>query len=181
MRNRGIEATAHSNGQISHNQVALGLMFGFLFMLVVEQFSSHPAEKHSGPPKPQTIFQLTPGEEEAMEYDLDDMGISESSREDSSRNTSQGSGYKSVFTNPLTVGLIIHSLADGLALGASSIKGNEGTNLSIVVFMALIIHKCLALGIRQHYLLLTKSIHSTDCLSAVNIFIIHTPSPGRNS
>jgi len=46
---------------------------------------------------------------------------------------------------PLTLGLVIHSLADGLALGASSLPkagGQGGTQLSFVVFLALIVHKC---------------------------------------
>ena len=49
---------------------------------------------------------------------------------------------------PLTLGLVIHSLADGLALGASALPLGEGAEassagggLSIVVFLALIIHK----------------------------------------
>ncbi len=50
---------------------------------------------------------------------------------------------------PLTLGLVIHSLADGLALGASALplSGTDGegsassTGLSLIVFLALIIHK----------------------------------------
>ena len=50
---------------------------------------------------------------------------------------------------PLTLGLVFHSLADGLALGASALPRPSGegkqaeaaTQLSIVVFMALIVHK----------------------------------------
>lgn len=55
---------------------------------------------------------------------------------------------------PLTLGLVIHSLADGLALGASALPGagqsdtesstvssSPSTQLSLVVFLALMIHK----------------------------------------
>lgn len=43
---------------------------------------------------------------------------------------------------PMTLGLVIHSLADGLALGAAaSSTEDSGMELSIVVFLALIIHK----------------------------------------
>jgi solute carrier family 39 (zinc transporter), member 9 len=41
---------------------------------------------------------------------------------------------------PLTVGLVMHGLADGLALGVSALSNTE-TDLSLVVFLALIIHK----------------------------------------
>ena len=48
---------------------------------------------------------------------------------------------------PLTFGLVIHSLADGLALGASALprSGGDGeggsSQLSIVVFLAIVVHK----------------------------------------
>lgn len=46
---------------------------------------------------------------------------------------------------PLTLGLAIHSLADGFALGVSFFPAsNESTDskLSFIVFLAIIIHKC---------------------------------------
>jgi zinc transporter 9 len=48
---------------------------------------------------------------------------------------------------PLTFGLVIHGLADGLALGVSSlstkgaVEGAAGSGLSFVVFLALLVHK----------------------------------------
>jgi solute carrier family 39 (zinc transporter), member 9 len=44
---------------------------------------------------------------------------------------------------PLTLGLVLHALADGLALGVSFFPGSdsEGGNLSIIVFLAILIHK----------------------------------------
>ena len=46
---------------------------------------------------------------------------------------------------PLTLGMVLHGLADGLALGVSALSGDSdahsSTNLSLVVFMALAIHK----------------------------------------
>ena len=62
---------------------------------------------------------------------------------------------------PMTLGLVIHSLADGLALGASALprKGDEGeatqnTQLSLVVFLAIIVHKG------------TSSLTLLDCMSS---------------
>jgi solute carrier family 39 (zinc transporter), member 9 len=44
--------------------------------------------------------------------------------------------------NLLTLGLVVHSLADGLALGSSFISvGDQGSSLSFIVFLAIIIHK----------------------------------------
>ncbi|GJJ15610.1 hypothetical protein Clacol_009888 [Clathrus columnatus] len=90
-------------------------------MLVVEQCGSHHPAKHLTSSKPKTVFQLTPAEEEALEYDLDNLGPSEPSRESSERNTRQETGLGGFLANPLTLGLVIHSLADGLALGASTV------------------------------------------------------------
>lgn len=45
---------------------------------------------------------------------------------------------------PLTLGMVIHGLADGLALGVSALPSNDNQssgNLSLVVFMALAVHK----------------------------------------
>ena len=41
---------------------------------------------------------------------------------------------------PLTLGLAIHALADGFALGSSAFAPAD-TSLSLVVFLALIVHK----------------------------------------
>jgi len=41
----------------------------------------------------------------------------------------------------LTLGLVLHALSDGLALGSSIVSDAESQGLSLVVFAALIIHK----------------------------------------
>lgn len=38
-----------------------------------------------------------------------------------------------------TLGLVIHAMADGIALGASSLSGSGG--LGLIVFVAVIVHK----------------------------------------
>ena len=53
----------------------------------------------------------------------------------------EGAGTKSIST---TIGLIAHSLADGISLGASSsaaLSSSSGVSLDVVVFLAIIIHK----------------------------------------
>jgi zinc transporter 9 len=46
-----------------------------------------------------------------------------------------------------TLGLVIHGAADGIAIGASSLTGNA--KLSMVVFIAVIVHKGTFVGIRS--------------------------------
>lgn len=48
-----------------------------------------------------------------------------------------------------TLGLVIHALADGVALGASSLSGSGG--LGLVVFLAVIVHKGLSGGSASVY------------------------------
>lgn len=41
---------------------------------------------------------------------------------------------------PLTLGLVVHALADGFALGSSAISPVD-SSLSLIVFLALLVHK----------------------------------------
>ena len=53
-----------------------------------------------------------------------------------------GEGGQRSKASALTAGLVIHSLADGLALGVSSLAGTGAVNdVSLVVFLALLLHK----------------------------------------
>ncbi|KAF8304750.1 hypothetical protein DL93DRAFT_2145062 [Clavulina sp. PMI_390] len=128
--------------------LAMCLLLGFIFMLGIEQFSSQLASATlphlSGEGSlPSSIsaadFELSPG---PGEY------ISVSSRSSSGSNGVIQNKINSVL---LTFGLVVHSLADGLALGASLVPTSgpeddyEGafglSSLSLVVFIALILHK----------------------------------------
>jgi len=54
------------------------------------------------------------------------------------------SGFPTTKAFSLTFGLFVHSLADGLALAASALtpEGSHGSsNLTLIVFLVLIIHK----------------------------------------
>jgi len=91
---------------------------------------------------------------------------------------------------PFTVGLVMHGLADGLALGVSAL-GDTETDLSLVVFFALIIHKgsltlirflCHLLMLYQAptALALTTSLLSTalprsECKKHIAFFSASTP------
>lgn len=62
---------------------------------------------------------------------------------------------------PLTFGLMVHGLADGLALGVSALSSSESSplsNVSFIVFLALIIHKGKHVNvIKYHCSVLLKS------------------------
>lgn len=135
-------------------------------MLLVEQFSSGHAHEHtsnhSKSPRA-TLTQLDDqnssrslrnDEEEGFDLD-DDLLTAERGEEEGRRLIERRNSLSSRLAErarafPLTLGLIIHSLTDGLALGASALtNSNEGedkdassnTQLSVVVFVALLVHK----------------------------------------
>ena len=101
--------------------VALTLLCGFTLMLFVEQVIS-PGDTHG-----HEGYLLAP----ATSCDAPE-----------GRDLSQ---IRSARANPITLGLVIHSLADGLALGASSSStaggGIRDNPLMFIVFFALLIHK----------------------------------------
>ena len=58
--------------------------------------------------------------------------------------TTAGDGFKIPTSGKgftLTLGLVLHALSDGLALGSSVASGTQSQELSYVIFAALIIHK----------------------------------------
>ncbi|KAH9851611.1 Zinc/iron permease [Lenzites betulinus] len=171
--------------------IALALITGFTFMLVVErQVSSHTHPYATDGPPPEL------SEDSAVEFDVElgDLerteGIgsgqppripSRSHAEDASE--SRGRAY------PLTLGLVVHALADGLALGSAALSDAgqepatsgsiEFSGLSIVVFLALVVHKALnytaptALALTTS--LLSTSLPPSQCKQHLAIFSAATP------
>ena len=78
-----------------------------------------------------------------MEYDLDSVGLETPSAARPENRAATGNLIHSIVAHPLTLGLVIHSLADGLALGASASNEGGDSSVSFLVFLALIIHKCM--------------------------------------
>ena len=120
-------------------------------MLVVEQFHSHNHVPQAALP-----LQQVDGENDVsnVEFDVELEGLE---REPTlGRSGSQFVNPDLPFSTradvvsqrrvyPLTLGLLVHGLADGLALGVSTLSTASGARaapkLSFVVFLALLIHK----------------------------------------
>ncbi|KAG5352692.1 Zinc transporter ZIP9-B [Termitomyces sp. J132] len=148
-------AVEASPGLIPTSTIALSLIFGFTFMLVIEQIVSphahshndhtlglHTVKKDSTQKSAEVDFDAELGELE-QEEGLDRPGY----RQPAPSSIPLNDPHASEFTGrafSLTFGLVIHGLADGLALGASSLAKDQSgvsSNLSVIVFLALIIHK----------------------------------------
>lgn len=153
--------------EVPTSTIALCLLSGFTLMLLIEQFlpaNHHHHDKQTASVARETLFdeddieQLelgpAPGDQYPDPVDSDPTPVpggrmgrrsGSSSRRSSVdltaklRNAGEVHSEKDGNPNAITFGLIIHSLADGLALGASAKSGQDA--LEAVVFLAIIVHK----------------------------------------
>ncbi|OCB89906.1 Zinc/iron permease [Sanghuangporus baumii] len=206
----GVETLVSSNVSEPSRKIALSLILGFAFMLIVEQLiSGHPHDhggefKHS--PLPTSASLAVPGRtadgrvSPNAEFDIslaeleDAEGIHSNGRDSTEQpilerlgggGVREGNGSAEVPDKKrafsMTLGLVIHSLADGLALGASALprKGDgdseatQNTQLSLVVFLAIIIHKApTALALSMSLL---SSLTPSECRKHLAAFSAATP------
>ncbi|KAI8978857.1 ZIP-like iron-zinc transporter [Trametes punicea] len=188
----GIETLASSRKSegFPTSNVALSLMAGFTFMMIVErQLSQH---SHTRDPAESSSHHLPkPNEDSTVEFDVElgelerAEGISPvaPSHPPPPRNTVEVAETRQR-AYPLTLGLVVHALADGLALGSAALSepttdaGNVGsmipTGLSVVVFLALVVHKApTALALTTS--LLSTSLPHAQCKKHLAVFSAATP------
>lgn len=91
-------------------------------MLLIEQFTSHNG-----------------GHSHSRANSLPYITLNSNPAEDGEE-MDRASGWRPEKAFPVTLGLVVHGLADGLALGVSAL-GDTKSDLSLVVFLALLIHK----------------------------------------
>jgi zinc transporter 9 len=162
---RGVEAIAESNesgGASGHanfpaTTIAVSLLVGFLFMLVTEQLIPG-AHSHSGlqiygsshlSPKDSTVefdvdVELGELEQDSARSPHPTTSGSTSAHRSATPRAAAGDGFKIPFSGKgftLTLGLVLHALSDGLALGSSIVSDTGSQELSLVIFAALVIHK----------------------------------------
>ncbi len=156
---RGIEALARSRPStttLDGSSIAMPLLFGFTFMLIVEQLSSshaHQQPHHAHRPGHYAAGVASPDSIFDVELAGVDGGTDGASAPHERR--AAGSSVSATKTNlesdlppsayPITIGLVLHGLADGVALGMSMLSNDESSShpyaLSLVVFLALAVHK----------------------------------------
>ncbi|KAF8262282.1 Zinc/iron permease [Lactarius quietus] len=159
--------------------IALPLLFGFTFMLVIEQFSSSHAHQHhhthrlghhAGVASRDSVF------------DVELAGL-ESEEEDMPRHRRPSTPRTNTETDspppayPITIGLVVHGLADGLALGMSVLSSDDSSasySLSLVVFMALAVHKA-PTALAYTVSLMSTSLTRVECRKHLLLFSASTP------
>ncbi|KAI0049466.1 Zip-domain-containing protein [Auriscalpium vulgare] len=141
----GIEALSTDGGTLSNSLISLPLLSGFSFMLLVEQFASGSTHTFAHHPQPRTSMDFA-FDAELSEAELADgplstprhLSFDAASPGVHPRNRATDEGLAA---NAVTVGLVVHGLADGFALGISALSGSNSSDLSLLVFLALAIHK----------------------------------------
>ena len=146
MCSRGVEAIAKARkpgGSSEHadfptTTIAVSLLVGFTFMLVTEQLlpgaHSHMPMSHTFSPRASTV-------EFDADAELGEVGrpATASDLRSPTTRTIASDGLKvsgKGFT--LTLGLVLHALSDGLALGSSIVAGTKSQQ---IIAGALVIHK----------------------------------------
>ncbi|RPD62831.1 Zinc/iron permease [Lentinus tigrinus ALCF2SS1-6] len=172
--------------------IGLSLVAGFIFMLAVERLFSHPAHD-TLPSNSSATQQHRPANVSSVEFDVE---LGELEREqgipgDSSSRPPVPKPVRDTQENqrralPLTLGLVVHALADGLALGSAALSESAEdaaagapeslvpSGLSIIVFLALAIHKApTALALTTS--LLATDLPVADCKRHLAMFSASTP------
>ncbi|KAI0338884.1 Zinc/iron permease [Trametopsis cervina] len=187
----GVETIAMTNTlrKFPSTTVALSLISGFAFMLLVEPIihrvssrSAHtthhvllPQSDASSQPDADTRTSIS--RNVVFDVELGELEQDESVTMDhvapSSRNKDALPPASPVVAYPLTLGLMVHALADGLALGSSAVSPLD-SSLSLVVFLALIVHKAPAV-LALSTSLLSTSLSRSECQKHIAAFSAATP------
>ncbi|GLB38237.1 putative ZIP Zinc transporter [Lyophyllum shimeji] len=189
----GIETAAKENtARFLTHTIALSLLFGFTFMLIIEQLVSPHAHSHSHHHADNLSLHTVKGDPNhksaVLEFDAElgdlerDEGVDHPGYPQPrapapvpSHEVEAPGPTSRAF--PLTFGLAVHGLADGLALGASSLAqtGSGGTSsLPLIVFLALIIHKA-PTSLALTTSLLATSLPRAKCKKYLAVFASSTP------
>jgi len=188
----GVEtiATTNSSTTFPTTTIALALIGGFSFMLLVEPVI-HSVSAHGGPAPQHAPLPTSDPTPSSNNHPSADLGTVEFDVELGELEQVEGIAAdvlnhtapmrhkditleeSAVVAYPLTLGLMVHALADGFALGSSAVAPVD-KSLSLVVFLALLVHKAptvLALTTS----LLATSLPRSECRKHVAVFSASTP------
>ncbi|KAL1894127.1 hypothetical protein Cpir12675_003815 [Ceratocystis pirilliformis] len=126
-----------SDSELPTFSIGFSLISGFLLMFFIDRLPRH-ATDHLSVQASRDISLDNLGSADGVSGSLLDQETAGFSS--SLGLTRVGSPYSaSSRSNSLTVGLVIHAAADGIAMGASS--STENTKLGFIIFLAILVHK----------------------------------------
>lgn len=141
----------------AHKYIGLALLSGFILMFLIDQMGPTHAHSHNNHV---SVADFT----ELHNLQLDDNNI----RMPSAAGMNGGGGKKR--GNPITIGLVVHAAADGIALGASASR----PELRFIVFLAIMLHKApAAFGLST--VLLQHGFSRRQTRQQVGIFALAAP------
>ncbi|KAG0364852.1 hypothetical protein BGZ54_007089 [Gamsiella multidivaricata] len=140
----------------NHKYIGLALLAGFILMFLIDQMGPTHAHSHNNHV---SVADFT----ELHNLQLDDSNIRMPSA------VGMGAGNKKR-GNPITIGLVVHAAADGIALGASASR----PELRFIVFLAIMLHKApAAFGLST--VLLQHGFSRRQTRQQVGIFSLAAP------
>ncbi|KAK3815038.1 MAG: ZIP zinc transporter-domain-containing protein [Benniella sp.] len=139
-----------------HKYIGLALLSGFILMFLIDQMGPTHAHSHANHV---SVADFT----ELHNLQLEDNNI----RMPSAAGLGSGSKKRG---NPITIGLVVHAAADGIALGASASR----PELRFIVFLAIMLHKApAAFGLAS--VLLQHGFSRRQTRQQVGIFALAAP------
>ncbi|KAF9586280.1 hypothetical protein BGW38_007561 [Lunasporangiospora selenospora] len=140
----------------AHKYIGLALISGFILMFLIDQMGPTHAHSHNNHV---SVADFT----ELHNLQLDDNNI----RMPSAVGMNSGAKKRG---NPITIGLVVHAAADGIALGASATR----PELRFIVFLAIMLHKApAAFGLAS--VLLQHGFSRRQTRQQVGIFSLAAP------
>lgn len=130
-----VDATDRKQSSYSLS-IGIPILLGFALMFLLEEYTTSHEQPvaHSSAPHPEGL---------TFDVDLEELRRPPNPESSSLRHAKTSGTWRAY---PLSFGLIIHALVDGYALGVSA-SNARSQNLSLVVFLAIIVHKGMALCI----------------------------------
>lgn len=135
---RGVEelvADSHREQSSYSFSIGIPVLLGFVFMFLLEEY----ATPHGHPPAHSSTSQ--PGR---VAFDIDLEEHVPNPESPPLRHPETSSVQRAY---PISLGLITHALIDGYALGVSA-SNTHSPNLSLIVFLAIVVHKGTSLYFR---------------------------------
>ncbi|KAK3063094.1 hypothetical protein LTS18_002759 [Coniosporium uncinatum] len=128
----------HESEDSPHAWVGISLVLGFILMYLID-IVPHLTSSNSRAARPMhiSLSNLSRGAHDASSSRMNG-GIQVSGMEEAPRSPQPASPSSG---NSTTIGLVIHAIADGIALGASATSPAARTSFGFVVFLAIMLHK----------------------------------------
>lgn len=106
--------------------IGLSMVSGFVLMFLIDRLPRHATEKSRAEPQMRHV-------------NLNNLGAGASSGEEETFLGSVAASPNQPRSFATTIGLVIHAFADGIAMGAGA--GTSDTQLGLIIFIAIMLHK----------------------------------------